>query len=399
MVHPKLLCGTDEQQKSLATTLLNLMDTELRFNICHLPTSYLCNVDMPDFESRLDTYTPKHLQYACRFWVDHLAATSYDTLSAQEAEKLVFKHFLFWLEILSLLGMVDHMSRALSKLITWGNENPALVQFASDGKRFVALFRDAIIQSAPHIYLSALALAPIQSEIWKTFHPQFPQLLSFTTGQMTQWPVTMAVLEGHTDEINSVRFSPDGQYIVSGSDDKTVRIWDTESGAAVGEPLSGHTDWVRSVSFSPDGKHIVSGSDDNTVRIWDAESKTAIGKPLEGHTSPINSVTFSPDGKHIVSGSRDHTMRIWDAQSGAMIGEPLTGHTAWVWSVAFSPDGKHIVSGSGDKTIHIWDAKTGAVLGRPLEGHTEPIHQVRFSPDGKHLVSGADDTTVRLWDA
>jgi WD40 repeat protein len=84
--------------------------------------------------------------------------------------------------------------------------------------------------------------------------------------------------------VRSVAYSPDGQHIISGSDDKTIRIWDAETGAAVGKPLEGHTDCVWSVAYSPDGQHIISGSDDKTIRIWDAETGAAVGKPLEGHT-------------------------------------------------------------------------------------------------------------------
>ncbi|KAF7326778.1 WD40 repeat-like protein [Mycena venus] len=205
-------------------------------------------------------------------------------------------------------------------------------------------------------------------------------------------------LEGHTRSVNSVAFSPDGNHIVSGSDDQTVRIWDAHIGAAVGEPLEGHTGWVKSVAFSPDGNHIVSGSY-KTVQIWDAHTGTAVGKPLEGHTGRVYSVAFSLDGNHIVSGSSDKTVRIWDAHTGVAIGEPLEGHTGSVYSVAFSPDGNNIVCGSSDQMVQIWDARSGAAGGEPLEGHTGSVNSVTFSPDGNHIVSGSDDQTVRIWDA
>ena len=206
------------------------------------------------------------------------------------------------------------------------------------------------------------------------------------------------LLEGHTDSVRSVSFSPDGKHIVSGSYDSTVRIWDAALGQAIGEPLRGHTDSVRSVSFSPDGKRIVSGSVDDTIRIWDAELREAIGEPLRGHTDSVWSVSFSPEGKRIVSGSWDGTLRIWDAESGEAIGAPLRGHTSAVDSVSFSPDGKRIISGSGDKTVRIWDAGSGEAIGQPLRGHTSLVTSVSFSPDGKHIFSGSYDKTVRIWD-
>ena len=119
--------------------------------------------------------------------------------------------------------------------------------------------------------------------------------------------------------------------------------------------LTGHTHFVRSVVYSPDGRYIVSGSLDETIRIWDASTQLQIGKPLTGHTNSVRSVAYSPDGRHIVSGSGDNTIRIWDVLTQRQIGNPLTGHTNSVTSVAYSPDGQHIVSGSADRTIRIWN--------------------------------------------
>ena len=107
---------------------------------------------------------------------------------------------------------------------------------------------------------------------------------------------------------------------------------------------------------APDDTRIVSGSEDKTVRVWDAERGVQIGSPLQGHTWSVTSVAFSPDGTRIVSGSNDNTVRVWDAERGVEIGSPLQGHTSYVTSVAFSPDGTMIVSGSDDKIVGVWDA-------------------------------------------
>ncbi|KAH8817863.1 hypothetical protein DL96DRAFT_1820589 [Flagelloscypha sp. PMI_526] len=219
------------------------------------------------------------------------------------------------------------------------------------------------------------------------------RLWDATTGAIIGEP-----LRGHSSPVNSAAFSPDGQRIVSGSDDKTARLWDAKTGAPIGEPLRGHSGSVWSAAFSPDGQHIVSGSVDKTLRLWDAKTGTVIGEPLRGHSKAVCSVAFSPDGQRIVSGSDDKTARLWDAKTGAPIGEPLRGHSGSVWSAAFSPDGQHIVSGSVDKTLRLWDAKTGTVIGEPLRGHSKAVCSVAFSPDGQRIVSGSGDNTLRLWD-
>ena len=125
----------------------------------------------------------------------------------------------------------------------------------------------------------------------------------------------------------SVAYTPDGRYIISGSGDKTIRIWDTETGAAVGPPLEGHTSSVWAVACSPDGRRIASGSDDGTIRIWDVGTGTVVGEPLRVHTGPVMSVAYSPNGRHIISGSADTTIRIWDANPDAVVDKHHQGCT------------------------------------------------------------------------
>jgi WD40 repeat protein len=102
---------------------------------------------------------------------------------------------------------------------------------------------------------------------------------------------------------SSVAFSPDGSKIISGSDDKTIRVWDASTGIEMLPPLRGHDDWINSVAFSPDGSKIISGSDDKTIRVWDASTGIEMLPPLRGHDGLIYSVAFSPDGSKIISGS------------------------------------------------------------------------------------------------
>jgi energy-coupling factor transporter ATP-binding protein EcfA2 len=122
VTRPEILCGTDAQQQALVSALMKVLDRQLKFNICDLPTSYLRNNEMPDFRWRLDNYIPLHLRYAAQFWTDHLVKTPYDSCSSQGVQNLLFKNFLFWLEVLSLLGIVGYGQEGLSKLIVWANE-------------------------------------------------------------------------------------------------------------------------------------------------------------------------------------------------------------------------------------------------------------------------------------
>jgi WD40 repeat protein len=160
--------------------------------------------------------------------------------------------------------------------------------------------------------------------------------------------------------------------------------------------MRGHAGFVMSVAFSRDGKRIVSGSADKTLRLWNADKGVAIGEPLQGHTLDVNSVAFSPDGKRIVSGGSDTTIRLWDAERGVPLSEALHGHRASVLNVAFSGDGRHIVSFSIN-AIRLWDAKNGVPLGEPLGATSSWFSNVFFAEDGKHVVAATDRHTLRAW--
>ncbi|MCA2700410.1 MAG: hypothetical protein IM500_08185 [Microcystis sp. M179S2] len=200
-------------------------------------------------------------------------------------------------------------------------------------------------------------------------------------------------LDGHDRDVTSVNFSPDGKTLVSGSWDKTIKLWNVETGQEI-RTLKGHDNWVNSVNFSPDGKTLVSGSADKTIKLWNVETGQEI-RTLKGHDSYVLSVNFSPDGKTLVSGSWDKTIKLWNVETGQEI-RTLKGHHGNVISVNFSHDGKTLVSGSWDGTIKLWNVETGQEI-RTLHGHDEPVNSVNFSSDGKTLVSGSDDKTIKLW--
>ena len=189
-------------------------------------------------------------------------------------------------------------------------------------------------------------------------------------------PYLLRTLEGHTDQVNSVSVTPDCRLAVSASADKTLRLWDLETGVCL-RVLEGHADNVTSVGVTPDGRRAVSASWDYTLQVWDLETGISL-RVLEGHAGPVTSVSVTPDGRRAVSCSGDiwgygegddNSLRVWDLETGSCL-RVLDGHTNAVVAVSITPDGGRAVSASWDWTLRLWDLDTSACL-RVLEGHSE----------------------------
>jgi WD40 repeat protein len=189
--------------------------------------------------------------------------------------------------------------------------------------------------------------------------------------------------------VSSVAFSPDSLYVVSGSWDATVRVWEVTTGKEIARVT--HNASVGAVAFSPNGKYIISGGDDGTARV--CESLTGKEIALMRHNDFVSSVIFSSDGKYVASGSADKTARIWEPLTGEEIARMI--HEGPVNTIAFSPSGQYIASGSDDGTARVWESLTGKEIARII--HEGPVNIVAFSSDGKWVVSGSTDGTARIW--
>ncbi|KZP33848.1 WD40 repeat-like protein [Athelia psychrophila] len=233
------------------------------------------------------------------------------------------------------------------------------------------------------------------------------------------------VFDGHQQEIYSLAFSSDGRLVVSGSGDKTARIWDLESASAEAKVLSvsdrdsAHDTGVTSVAISTSGHLVAAGFIDGVVRIWDAQTGALLER-LPGHKDSVYSVAFTPDGKGLVSGSLDKTLKYWDVSGlvaqvkakkkvgGTVVGladgeegqsqctMDFTGHTEFVLAVAVSHDGQWVVSGSKDRSVRFWDSRT-AIVQCMLQGHKNSVISVDMSPAGNVLATGSGDWQARIW--
>jgi WD40 repeat protein len=239
-----------------------------------------------------------------------------------------------------------------------------------------SLLHDQLLTNAPHVLDELVWPARMNSAYLRLRHPLQMSGLS-------------RVFEGHLNAVNAVAVLPSGR-IVSGSADRTLRVWDVESGACVAI-LDGHQGPVSAVAVLPDGR-VVSGSRDNTLRVWGLESGTSTAT-FAGHQQRVNAVAVLANGR-IVSASFDKTLRVWDVESGTTVAI-LEGHQLSVNAVAVLADGR-IVSASSDKTVRVWDVELGVSVAT-LAGHQESVNAVAVLADGR-IVSGSSDKTVRVWD-
>ena len=204
-------------------------------------------------------------------------------------------------------------------------------------------------------------------------------------------------LVGHKKSV-VLAFSPDGQRLISGSRDGTVRLWDAVTGEPMGEPLQATPGIIHSLDFSPHGNRIVT-ADLRGIQVWDAATGKPLGKPLKTLRGITQSVAFSPDGNKIVTADSRGTIRLWDITTRVALWELPQAHGRFVHSVDFSLDGHRIVSGGSDSAVRLWKATSGEALKEPFLGHRSSVRSVAFAPDGHSLASGSKDGTVRLWDA
>ncbi|XP_049752136.1 WD repeat-containing protein 38 isoform X3 [Elephas maximus indicus] len=215
----------------------------------------------------------------------------------------------------------------------------------------------------------------------------------------------------HHGEVNSSAFSPNGQTLLTASDDGCVYGWETQTGQLLWK-LGGHTGAVKFCRFSPDGRLFASTSCDCTIRLWDVARAKCL-QVLKGHQRSVETVSFSPDSRQLASGgwdkrvmlwevqatgSWDSTVRIWDLRAGTpkTFHHKLEGHSGNISCVCYSPSGL-LASGSWDKTIRIWKPQPASLLVQ-LKGHVTWVKSIAFSPNELWLVSAGYSRLIKVWD-
>lgn len=221
--------------------------------------------------------------------------------------------------------------------------------------------------------------------------------VSDRVGEIHLWDTTtsirLGVLKGHAagrdTDIWALAFSPNNNIFASGSEDKTVKLWNTQNYTEL-ETLHGHLGWVTAITFSEDGNILASGDANKTIKLWDVETKKARAT-ITGHKNTINALAFAPQGTPrysgcLASGSADGTIRFWNPENGEELTTFTTGHTEWIKAVAFSENGTTLASAAFNGTIEVWSLKTRQKLMNFTAEHSNNTQTVVLSPNAKFFA-------------
>ncbi|KAG9258938.1 uncharacterized protein F5Z01DRAFT_9785 [Emericellopsis atlantica] len=382
---------------AMAANCLRVMDC-LKQDICQLEAP---GTDRSDIDPlTVDKYLPSELQYACLYWVYHVQGASNHQSDCERVYAFLKQHFIHWLEALSLLGKAwesVHIVKDLQALYK-NHGHKQLSEFLDDAERFI-LANSAIIDSNPlQIYSSLLMFTPRNTHIYTTFKSEIPPWISLLPQVENEWDSCILTLQGHKDRVTSVAFSHDSALVASGSRDKYIRIWRSDTGECI-QTSKCHESGIISVNFLHDSAVVRYVCDDFTVHSWRLDTgdySLMFKSPC--HRQSVRPLAFSHDSTLVALKYYHEAILLWKADAGGVI-QILECPGVSVTSAAFSQDSALLASACSDDTMRIWRVDTGECVHR-LDILAGCVLSVTFSPDSTLVASSSiNDHTLRIWRA
>ncbi|KAL4747572.1 hypothetical protein BDW72DRAFT_182591 [Aspergillus terricola var. indicus] len=355
---------------------------------------------------RVEREIPPELLYACLFWAGHLIKSSPSRNDILDAVDFLEQHFLHWLEAICSVDRTGYVKLILGDLDPLFQDYPDAARFLEDGLRFFSSFSELAHNVPLQLYSSALVFTPSTSLIRKKFAGERPMEIRSLPLVPALWNVRG---ECGTREDPFARravdrimeFSPSGEILAVACSDYTIKVWQVSTGGPQ-QTLTGHSDKITTFAFSPPGRTLLaSGSDDQSVRLWDTSAGLALSVLDQG--CPVEILKFAPDGQLLACVREDRVVRLYNPTTGALE-RSLEDHSCSIWSMEFSPNGQLLAAGTDlpDGTVKIWCVSSGT-LRHTLDCRSTTC-SLSFSPDSAHLITSAFARSccrrgcLRLWE-
>ncbi|GAW20559.1 hypothetical protein ANO14919_100670 [Xylariales sp. No.14919] len=401
--------------------LIQALSRTLRENIYQLPSlgSRVDSIKVPNPDPL------SGMRYGCVYWADHLGNADLVVKQDLDDRGLVHmfleEHLLHWLEALSLLKSLGSGIEALTKVSSLlrasKKKEQDLSKLLYDAGKFVRLHKIGIETAPLQAYSSALIFSPTRSIVRKLFLKN-PDWLLMSPTRDRDWSPCLQELEGHTENISAVAFSPNGRHVASGSVSSTIRIWDMATGGCV-NILKGHVGIIDSIVFSPNSEHVASSATDSTIRIWHAASGICL-QTLKGGFANFKknlgrSMAFL-NNESVISVNHDRWCYKWNIKTGDRLGgfrivhrDDLQNSDDLLEKLCLSRSGRRAAWVSRCRTgIEVIDTVAGCYHEAPWYQEVEfsclwPSQAVTLSPDGEYMATTTNspekkrDAEIQIW--
>ncbi|THW10583.1 WD40 repeat-like protein [Aureobasidium pullulans] len=376
----------------IAAMCVQLMTRHLRRDLCRLQKPGTIRSEIG--QETLKVFLPAELRYACRYWTQHAIQGRNPIYDGDCIHTFLNQHMLHWLEALALMGDLAMSIQMFDTLylLAQGAEGTQIQAFIHDAKRFVLRNQYVIDKSPLQMYYSALMFSPTRSIVRQKFG-RGAEWLKVSPVIEDNWDACLQTLEGHSNRIEAICFSPDGKLLASASVDETIRLRDAKTGA-LHSTIYDDDHHAVAISFSPNNRLIGSAHLDGIIKLRDLGTQE-VCKIFTGHSASISAITFLGNGKLLASASFDHTIRIWDTATGSTL-FLLQGHTDHVEILAASQDGKFVASGSTDGEVCLWDVVAGER--RCVLRSQAPVRAIAFMHNDTTIACAGADGCINSWE-